>query len=216
MINLRNVILLFCGIMFAGCFANKPEEISPVGFLTDYTVLKPVSSFHDLFIFRNQDRKASIYRLVLIDPIKVYVRPGTGPFSAIKLDLLSRNLEDEIKQAMEYDYQLASQPAFGVLRVKAALTNITPDDSWIFKNEYDVNMREAVLEVELSDSLTGETVLSFVDLRQRKLRSPQNTREYSDEEGRIKWWANSIRDQLDQARGLVPMNRYPSVGAYNR
>jgi hypothetical protein len=149
-------------IALAGCASQEPSQ---TGFLADYSQLQPTAAHPDDPGFRKPGSLAS-YTAFIVD--KVVYRPAAG---APALDPaaeaeLTGAYHDRLVAAFAEKYHQAAEPAAGVMRVRAAVTNVAEAIPLLNL----VTMAAAVVpvtaggastEAEVTDSLTGERLAAY-------------------------------------------------------
>lgn len=217
--SVRNIffVLSVCvPLVFFACSSTPPPKFS--GFLDDYSMLRPSQRLDDALVWKNKAKRLSIYKMITIEPVQVFMSDEdlnrTGPQ---KPEELARYFEDEIKMAMEDSYPIVDYPGYGILRVRAAITNVhrgnplinlTPALSYL-----GFGLGGAAVEVELVDTQSGERVVAFVDSQKgRAYRKSAGATPYGDARDVLRSWAMLLRDGLDEARGLHTSSEFRSAG----
>jgi hypothetical protein len=199
-----------------GCAKELPPKFS--GFLDDYSVLRPSQKLDGALVWKNKAKRLNVYKMIIIDPVQVYMSDeDIEKVGAERTQDLARYFEDEIRTAMEDSYPIVDHSGFGVLRIRAALTNVrrgrpllnlTPAFSYL-----GFGLGGAAIEAELLDTQTGECVVAFVDSQRGKAyRKTAGARPYGDARDVLRSWAILLRDGLDQARGLHTSSDFRTLG----
>jgi len=123
------------------------------GFLNDYSALRPSPRHPDTLY--QQSRALTTYKSFIVDPIEFYPsetqRGGTVDESIARQ--LAQELRDNLLETLDVNYEITEVPAFGVARVRAAITQIARS-----RREPDGTIRVggASIEAEIVDSVTGK------------------------------------------------------------
>ena len=168
---------------------TKWGEIQPSGFLRDYSELSPGPNADGAYTYLNPDKSISVYKMVLLGEVDVVPAPGVDidPDAA---DRLARTFGREIRSALGPTYPVVTEPGFGVMVLRAAITNVE-----VNSNSRDLKLRDAGIEAELLDSLSKERIAAFVG---RRTGGGQGSGiAYSTNA-----WTQQLKDWLDKSRGL--------------
>ena len=210
---------IFCtGLSLAGCSVSTQEPAFS-GFLTDYSKLALSPKHSGALVYVNAAKRVSLYKMITLDPIQVYLADGTRLPSTpgSREQQLARQLNDEITNVLSDSYPVVENSGFGVLRARIAITNVkhsdSPFSSLLSKNMFGFDLTGSSAEMELLDTQTGETVITIVDTEHgRPYRRPKNTFAYKDARDILRSWAVVLLDVLNDARGLHITNDFRSIG----
>ena len=211
-------VILFLLILFLG--GCSPESGPPPhsGFLSDYSSLRPSENVHGAYVWLDDSKPLSVYKMVIIEPVRISLADQDAE-AATEEDLgdLARYFEDALGEAMKDSYPIVTQPGFGVLRVRTAITNVkrsrplinlTPGLSLL-----GFGIGGAAVEAELIDAQSGKAVVRFVDAeRGKRYRKSAGLTPYGDARDVFRTWAMLLRDSLDEARGLHGSSFFRSTG----
>jgi hypothetical protein len=168
-------------LALAGC-ASKSTEPKYSGWLKDYSGLKEVTDAkgNKLERFVSPDLTPANYHAVIIEPVVFYPEPQTSPqVSADALHQLSTYMTQKMKEDLTAKgVTVADAPGKGIARVRAAITSVgvqvegrsayqyipqafivSAAYRGVAGNPYQGALR---LEIEATDSLTGERLLVAV------------------------------------------------------
>lgn len=200
----------------AACAAKEPRRAGQSGFLGDYSQLVPGEPGKASMIYRKPGLDTRKYRDIVIDPVRVVLKPDADrevdPASLNSLATLYRErLVDEIAPV----YPLARVVSPQTLRLRVAITDVAPvkpvrnvmsimpvgfivsQATYASTGEYpDVGQSET--ELELLDAVTGERLVAAVDRRvgtKMPLRAPLD-----DAKDAIEAWAGRIAAELAKVR----------------
>mgnify|MGYP000234529784 CR=1 FL=1 len=183
------------------------SKLVPAGFLSDYSNLTP-SKIPDLkgaYTYRNKSKSLGIYKLVMLDPVKVHLREGAAgrKQSPEKLRDLAKFWENKILESLGDSFPVVNKPAWGVMRIRAAIVDATPNFPLTNGIDAPAVVGTTGIELEVLDSLSGEQIAAAVDSRPGKWYRLRNL---TEEDGYAKnllgEWAMLLRDGLDDVRGL--------------
>ncbi len=180
------------------------------GFLGDYSKLKKSRKLKGAMSYENPSKSLKEYDKFIIDPVVVHFAPnakgiGVDPF---KVHQVADYLHREMWQALSIRYQVVNTPGPGVLRLRAAITdikttvplmNIHPGTKLL-----GLGLGGASMEGEAVDSQTGERVLAVVDSRKGGF-NPLPSRAAIDTVAHAKevmrHWVKRFVGRVDKAHG---------------
>ena len=159
--------------------------------------------------------------MAIIEPVQVRLQPFADRYSLYPDELaeLARQFESYIRDALNGNYMIVDKPGFGVLKVRAAITDVIPREPILHDKGQPISivtdgLYEATIEAELLDSMTNTQIVAFVDTRRADdCESGSDLSILGDAEGCLRSWAILLRDQLDDARGLHMSGDFPQVGS---
>lgn len=216
--------LLLCVIIsLYGC-APKNEPLNFSGFLTDYTSLRPSPDDSGAWSYRKPGVNFKEYTHIILDPLVIWPSQHSeyGGLDALTAWKLALGFQESMTRALAGGYVIVKDPGPGVLRLRAALTDVllerpsvsTPDQILPLANDlliragekiYGMNALEgeAAIEVEILDTQTQERLVAYMGKRM----SPEIllTRD-KDSLGPVleifDYWGKKLRQRLDEERGL--------------
>lgn len=214
--------VLLCGLllMLNSCFLAKRFMTAPApvpsGFLGDYSDLQPSENQSGVSLYMNPQRKLNVYRVVLVDPVETLLAPTVPPNSVDRQALakLASMQQKEIRQVMESTpYPVVDTPAFGVLRIRAAITHLSPESTpkdGALATELD--LQQATFEAELVDALSGERMIAFMGpFSGEQYRQSLGQENFNETHDALRTWAIDLRDVLHQARGFMPNTAFRTI-----
>jgi hypothetical protein len=206
----------------AGCAATREPrgEVERSGFLGSYADLKPGGEGQAKLVYLNPEADLSRYDAILIDSVTLWPGPE-GRLAALPAEEQQRLADDlyrALHDALAKDWRIASTPARGTLRLRAALTEAKSSNVPLdvvataipqvrllgtvvgLSADTALTVGEASAEAEITDSVTGERLLAGVDERvgQRSFRGV--TDKWSDVEEAFAFWAERLRVRLATLR----------------
>ncbi|MCB0344542.1 MAG: DUF3313 domain-containing protein [Bdellovibrionales bacterium] len=213
------VALISFGLLLSvGCSGSsepKPSDPAqfnfiPSGFLSTYSNLTPHRNVPGAYSYLNEERPLRRYTMVMLDPVQVFLvdRDDARPqVDEIRLQALARHFESEIKDSLESSYPMVGKPGYGVLTVRAAITDAIPEEGGrIWSGD---GIAGLLIEAELVDSQSGEQVAAYVDAfhKGKVFGSLFGTHGCSDSQACLEVWAKKLRGKLDTSRGLLQSNK---------
>ena len=195
-------------LIVAGCGGST--KVKKSGFLGDYSQFKSSPQDEEALLYVHPTKTIADYDKLMFDHPIVYFHPdakGKG-INPEKLKELTDFWLDEAVKAVEGAYEVVEKPGPGVLRVRAAITEVNTSDpkknivtQYVVKMSVDVG--GASMEAELVDSQTGERIVGY--MASRKGRAFVNYKnlitQYGDTKGALKYWAQNLRERLDEMHG---------------
>jgi len=214
-------ILLTLVLAASGAWGQGQGMPPPSGFLADYTRLQPATDREGSWIYMKKGDFRS-YTKVYIAPIEVWVSPSSQ-YKGIQPDVLKTvtdNFRNALTKALEPDYHVVDQPGPGVLRLRGAVTGVspvkpplTPVDILPIKALFNVarsasghepRVVEISAEFEIADP-DNQVVLAGVATRKGDKTLDQGAQITPEQMAAISdYWAKGVRLRLDQLRGVAP------------
>jgi Protein of unknown function (DUF3313) len=218
-------LLLLVAITAEAQEASKVQDTESkdvTGFLGDYSALSPDPKNGDLLVFEKSKDVLKNYRKFIIDPVTVYLLPGTQDrgIDPEDLDRLARYFTDAITdELVGAGYDVVTEPGPGVLELQVAITNVEPTGGK--KNAAlkagataasvavapgasllvpRLSVGKVAIEGDMIDSVSGERMVAFVTGKGgRSWFSGLNAyKKWGDIESAFRVWAKNFRKRLDQ------------------
>lgn len=120
--------LVMIAVLFlvVGCVAtHQARSVKPSGFLQDYSRLRPGTGGEALLTYTNPNVNFRQYKMIILDPIKVYPGVGDSFFRTISpadLQILVNYLDATIRKHLDKNFMFVTRPGPGVMRFRIALT----------------------------------------------------------------------------------------------
>lgn len=192
-------MLLYWGLVGAclaacGCGPEKPKT---VGFLSDYSHLRPETKFRSRYW--PPDNRLAQYSQFIVDPVPVYLddKARTKLGHDTNLEELPRYLRETMVKMLEPRYPVTGvTPGPGTGRIRMALTHL--------RKAGPSKVGEAAVEAELLDSQTGEQLLALREIQRRK---SGGLSEWDDAKGIMDGWARRFYATLEEQH--APGRRQP-------
>lgn len=216
----RSVWFLLAGLFLAGCAAGGMKKVEKAGFLDDYSQLKPGGEDRAALVFIKPGVDLKPYDKLMFERVTVILSPE-AEYKVIDPALLKEltdYYQNALINAVKDGYQVVDQPGPGVLRVRAAITDVKPSKpvantmssiipigmavAAVTKVASDDNVGtgEAATEMEALDSVTGERLAAAVDRRQGGKMAFRG--KWTDTKDAFDFWAKRFRERLDEMRGV--------------
>ena len=216
-------IALACvGLMAACATTQQTGAAQPSGFLGDYSQLQSGRGDQAQLLYIHLDADFSRYSKVLIDPVTVW-RAGDSRLAELPEDEAQR-LADyfaaALRREIAREFELATSPGPGVLRIRAAITEVSGSNvaldiaSTVLPPVRAISaikrlatgthafVGRASIEIEILDAESGERLVAAVDERAggKALRGATST--WSDVEDAYDHWAEVIATRLSLFRRI--------------
>ncbi len=180
------------------------------GFLGDYSKLKRSRELKGAMSYENPSKSLKEYDKFMIDRVVVHFAPNAKGIGVdpIKVQQVADYFHRELWQALSIRYQVVNTPGPGVLRLRAAITdikttvpimNIHPGTKLL-----GFGLGGASMEGEAIDSQTGERVLAVVDSRKGGFNPLPTTAAIDDiahTKEVMRYWVKRFVGRVDKAHG---------------
>lgn len=205
-----------------GCAKNSaPLDFS--GFLGNYTGLRPSPDESGAWSYRKPEANFTRYTKIILDPLVIWPSPHSayGGIDALTAWKLALAFQERMSQALAGGYVIVNEPGPGVLRLRAALTEVIlerptlaspgpllplANDILIQASEKISGMNalegEAAIEAELLDAESQERLAAYVEKRMSsKILLTRDKDSLGPALEIFDYWANKLRQRLDEERG---------------
>jgi len=168
--------------------SNSPKlgDYQTVGFLSDYSKLKPEGGDSNAYAFEASAKVGGKYNKVLLERIKIYFADASETKSIDPTDLkaLTDYFQHALVKALGDAYPVVNEPGPDVIRLRIAVTNVVPNNTgasvatlivpylWIADAGTGAAqghagstafVGKASIEAEALDSVSGEQVAAYVE-----------------------------------------------------
>ncbi len=219
-------VVSFIGFTFifllTGCGS---VQIKPSGFLEDYTQLTPTSDGSNSLSYVKHNNVLSDYNKVMLDPIEIWYGPNAEyrGINPAELNVLTDYFHDTIVQSLEarsnqaeskQGYPVVNQPGPGVLRVRIAITGLTPKQPkrgiGAHTGATYVQMKlnnsaarkfsgiETTMEAELLDAQTNERLIAIM-VRRTSDTPAFGPASWEYAKTTLDYWGERLRHAMDEA-----------------
>ena len=210
---IKNVLIPFLFIVAATGLAAAAENS---GFLDDYSKLVPDPDQPGAKIYRKEGVDLKPYTKIMIVPIEMAFNPQSRvkSFSPDELKAITDSFYSTIVQELEPDYPVVNKAGEGVLMVRLGITHIDMQDKKRGLLGYTpmgfaattlanlaglrVQLNNAVLEAEITDSISGEVLGLLVD--EQADRGAGGEASWEAISQRLSFYARRFRSRLDAIR----------------
>ena len=194
-------------------------DAEPAGFLRDYSQLKKGERGEAQLLYINPNTDFSKYHAVMIDSVTLWRDTETSEVPPEAQQTLTDYLYAALHKQLSRDYEIASGPGPGVLRIRAAITEakgakmaanvvtgVVPQLRMAtmvagLATNTATFVGKASVEAEVTDSVSGERLLAAVDQR-AGTKSPKTLfSKWGDVEKSFDFWAQRLRARLTELRG---------------
>lgn len=202
---LGSLVSLVLGSLI-GC--QPKEKTAYSGFLRDYSTMMPSPIVEGAVYDENPVKRLDQYDKFMIDPVVVHFAPnaqGTA-LDPAKLTRLTDYFRDEAIKALSKRYTVVKTPGPGVLRIRAAITDIQPTKPLMnihpASKLMGAGLGGASMEAEAIDSQTKERVFAVVDTRQGdKVSVVAGLDELGHAKQVMNYWIGRFVKRVDEAHG---------------
>lgn len=229
MIIRRLMLGAACAALLTACAHSEQAggygKAEPSGFLKDYSKLHAAANDTEatLVYFTPDKAKFKSYTKVWLEPVQVWRGEKSDAKSLDKedADYLSQFLWSHLDEELRKDYQMVQAAGPGVMRVRIAITeagkgipildNLTaayPAAMLLSKGKKAISGTESMVgkasvEVEVTDSQTGELLAAGVDRRGGGKYAWKPINRWVDVEEAYSYWAKKFAWRACTLRGAV-------------
>jgi len=215
--------ILLCGIQ--GC-ASESTALTFSGFLENYSGIRPAPDESGAWVYRKPGVDFKPYTKIMLDPLVIWPSPNS-PYGGINTGTmwqLALAFHDQMSKTLQDGYTIVQEPGPGVLRLRAALTEVhlvkpthkSPGpllpmvgDIVMFTSqtisgvELTALSGQAAIEAELLDSQTHVRLVAYIEKRKSETTViTKDPHSLGPIRGILNYWARKLRQRLDEERGL--------------
>jgi hypothetical protein len=182
------------------------SDITYSGFLKDYSDLTPRQATPEVLTWKAPDSRLRMYKGFIVERPYVYLRmtpnARTLAISPDELSGMADYLRNAVVNALEPEYEVVERAGKHIARVRMAIAEVVPTDgdsevSLVTRGELSV--ARAVLEVEITDSVSEERLAAVVDPRVGKVPSAAGTADrWRQTKAAFRQLAKGFRGALDE------------------
>src|SRR6266852_888576 len=210
---MKKLVAAVVFLLLAGCASSKPADIV---FLDGGLDLQPIPGSRSMRAWASGPGALAHYHAFLFEPV-VVILGKTEPDKQVSVEEM-KDLGAHLRDAFTAElrrggYSVVDVPGAGVLRVRAALTELVPVDpaknaaakvvgavipGGLFLPTVDIG--HAAIEVDMRDCLTNARVAAFADRKAGRgyFNGLRPYRRWGDVENAFASWASEFRIRLDQ------------------
>lgn len=203
--------------LLAACASTTSAPVTTSGFLGDYGALHPRPDDPEVLVYRDRAGVLGEYDRFLVEPVLVYFHPEArgGGIDPAEVEELAADLRAAaVAQLEDGGYEVVDEAGPGVLRIRAALTDVVPVNPTANVGTKlaatavgvglltpRIDLGRASIEAEMLDGASGERVAAFVaSSRGKRYSSPiQGAKRWGDVRAAFQAWAELLRERLDAA-----------------
>ncbi|MEA2240120.1 MAG: hypothetical protein QOC81_4844 [Thermoanaerobaculia bacterium] len=213
---MKKLVAPLAFLLLAGCATSKPQNLK---FLGSGIELQSMPGSPSMKSWSSRPGVLGDYHAFLFDPVVVILdKPDPKKeVSGQEMKDLGVHVRDVfIGELTRGGYSVVDVPGAGVLRVRAALTELVPVDpaknaaakvvgavipGGIFLPTVDIG--QAAIEVDMRDSVTNARVAAFADRKAGRayFNGLRPYRRWGDVESAFAGWASEFRTRLDAIHG---------------
>jgi len=215
----RRFGFLLAGILFlTGCAAGGMTDVKKTGFLENYDQLTPGGDDRAALVYIKPGVDYKAYNKLMFERIVVLLS-DSAEYRAVDpttLKEMTDYYQNTLFNAFKDGYEIVDQPGPDVLRVRIAITQLTPSNptantlSTIIPvgmvvsgatravSGDNLGTGEAATEMEVLDSVSGERLAAAVDRRQGGKGVFRG--KWEDTKEAFDFWAKRFRQRLDEMR----------------
>ena len=221
--NIKTLTLLSTSLLATGCATTyQANEVTPSGFLGDYSMLKEGGDDQALLVYHHPDvnNLCKKYDKVLLEPITIWVKVESSVADVSNEDRqhLKNYLYQSVKKTLGSDYELVSQPGAGVMRIRGAITEAEGSnvalDALTSIHPGTVAMSglkqmaagsgtfvgETAVEFSIEDSITRTALMRGVDKRAGGKNWTKKFNSWGKVEAAYDYWADKLKTRLAECR----------------
>jgi Protein of unknown function (DUF3313) len=199
--------------LFVFSLTSTAAHAGNSGFLDDYAGLIPDPDRAGALRYIKEGVSLGSYNKIAIAPVEIWYAPDTDykGISPDDLKLLADTFRELIIKELEPDYPVVGSAGPGVLGVRLAITNVkmkkkkrhllnyTPIGFGLYTLKdiagANVKLKDAIIEVELVDSVSGERLGALLD--QQKETAKKGKASWEELEEALGFYAKRFRSRLD-------------------
>jgi hypothetical protein len=198
--------ILTC-IAATGC---QQQKTAYSGFLSDYSGLRPNPEVEDALFYQDPSKSLADYNKFILDPVRINLAPGAKGVSVdpAKLKELTDFAREEATAALSKRYQVVNRPGPGILRIRAAITDIELTQPLFNIHPgtklSGIGLGGASMEAEAIDTVTNKRVFAVVDMREgNRLSIAEGLHEMGHPKQVVQHWVKRFVKRLDKAHGYA-------------
>lgn len=217
------VSLMVMVLIISGCVTSQPvRDVTPSGFLEDYSQLKPGGPGQAALLYRNPHANLGSYDKFMIDNVAIWYseEESLRDLPEEELKQLSLLLKVRVIEALKNEgLTRVKEPGPGVMRIRAAITDakksrpVLDTLTTVLPHSRVVSTTKrltfgthsfvgrAGIEGELLDSQTGERLGAMVDRRAGGKTLQGSLNSWDDVEQSFTFWADRFGYRLCMAKG---------------
>ncbi len=214
--------LLVLAIALTSCATTRQTDdaVEPSGFLGDYSALREGGEDEAQLVYVNPETDFSRYRSIMIESVTVWYSSDASHLSAEDEQMLADYLYTALHEELGKSFEIVDRPGPDTMKLRAAIseargakvvanaiTTIVPQLRLLstvggMATGTAVLVGEAAVEVDITDSRTGERLAAAVDERVGNKTIRGGLGEWSHAKEVFEFWAVRVAERLNELRGL--------------
>jgi len=207
------IALLVSGALLTGCASNIVTEDKYSGFLSDYSILKPVEDAPGRLGYRAPGVNWQQYNSILVDKVLIITPDGKQQTDAKLLVAIADKYEEILKQKLSTKFNVVDNAGPGTVRLQAAITSVFTSYDDMKGYQYipiaaaftgakrasgaEQQRVRVMTEVKLIDSVDGQLLGQAVDLQSGEKKQDEDSGILlADVVPILENWAQSATDVL--------------------
>ena len=212
------LVTLLC--VLASCAPTRKvrDAPQPSGFLGDYSQLREGTEKEAQLVYINRQVDWYSYNALMLDSVTLWTSDRTAKLSDEDAQRLTDYFYTELYDHLSQRFQITKNPGPGVMRLRAAITQakgakvvanavttVIPQLKIIsavagLAPDTRLFVGEGTVEIDLTDSLTGERLAAGVDQRAGTKAYRAGLKEWSHVKQAYQYWAKRILERLIELR----------------
>jgi len=173
--------LIVSGALLTGCASNTVTDDKYSGFLSDYSILKPIKEDPGRLGYHDKDIEWQQYNNVMVDKVLI-ITPGGGlPTNSKLLAAIADKYQEVLKQKLSTKFNIVDNAGTGTIRFQAAITSVFTSYDDLKGYQYiplaaaftgakrasgsEEQRVRVMTEVKMLDSIDGQLLAQSVDLK---------------------------------------------------
>jgi len=217
------IVILF-SILHSCTSMPEPTPLVFSGFLENYSGLRPSPDGTGAWSYKKPGMNLKPYSKVMIDPLVIWpsLNSSYKGINTIAMWQLALAFHERMVTALQDGYTIVQEPGPGVIRLRAAVTEVLlirpgitapgpllplASDVALLSSEtisgFSALSGQAAIEAELLDSQTHERLVAYVEKRTSgEVLITKDAQSLTPITRIFKYWAKKLRQRLDEERGL--------------
>jgi len=212
----RLLLVLLVVLLWSGC-AGPQDQFRHTDFLGDYSGFKPLPKLRGAYGYAKPGLSLAAYDQVLVEPVEVRLdSKATAEVGPEDLERLSGQFHAMLTSELGQQFKVVDKPGRGVMRLRTALTGVTPKLDVGFSSgasgksyrpelskpgeaaQMYLRVSGAAMEMEALDAATGERLAAAVDRKGKDVAADGG--QWEAVEQAFKYWSANVGKILGDLR----------------
>lgn len=183
--------LIVSGALLTGCASNVITDEKFSGFLSDYSILKPVKDDPGRLGYYDPDINWQQYNSIMVDKVIVITPDGKQQTDAKILVAIADKFQELLKQKLSTKFNVVDNAGAGTIRLRAAITSVFTSYDDMKGYQYvpiaaaftgakrasgsEQQRIRVMAELKLLDSVDGQLLAQSVDLKSGDNKQDKNS-----------------------------------------